>query len=91
MRIARGELGARADNRGADTISDFAIHFNQMADRNQVMFEGQRDLMRGVSHELRTPVARIRFALELARDSQTESDRQRHLTAIERISASSMS
>jgi two-component system sensor histidine kinase RstB len=83
MRIARGELGARADNRGADAISDFAVHFNQMADRNQAMLEGQRDLLRGVSHELRTPVARIRFSLELARDAQAESDRERHLTAID--------
>lgn len=83
MRIAKGEISARADTRGNDAISDFAAHFNRMAERNQTMLEGQRDLMRGVSHELRTPVARIRFALELARETQVESERERHFSAID--------
>jgi signal transduction histidine kinase len=83
IRIAKGELDARADVHGNDAISDFAAHFNKMADRNQALLDGQRDLMRGVSHELRTPVARIRFALELARESDEEVDRDRHLAAID--------
>lgn len=83
IRIASGDLGARADPYGNDAISDFAARFNQMADRNQALLEGQRDLLRGVSHELRTPVARIRFSLELARDPGTELDRERHLCAID--------
>lgn len=83
MRIAKGEISARADTQGNDAISDFAAHFNRMAERNQALLEGQRDLMRGVSHELRTPVARIRFALELARETQIETERERHFGAID--------
>jgi len=83
IRIANGNLGARADTGGNDAIADFAARFNQMAARNQALLEGQRDLLRGASHELRTPVARIRFSLELARDSRMELDRERHLSAID--------
>jgi len=83
MRIARGELDARAEVSGGDAIGEYAAHFNQMAERNQALLEGQRDLMRGVSHELRTPVARIRFAIELARESAAGPDRERHLAAID--------
>ena len=60
-----------------------AVVFNQMAERNQALVERQRNLMCGVSHELRTPVARIRFSLELARESRDQSDRQRHFAAID--------
>jgi signal transduction histidine kinase len=83
MQIAQGDLEARADSTGNDAISVYAAHFNQMADRNQALLEGHRDLIRGVSHELRTPVARIRFALDLAREASAEPDRERHLATID--------
>ncbi|MFC1642825.1 ATP-binding protein, partial [Myxococcota bacterium] len=83
VRIARGDLEARAAVSGNDALADFARHFNQMAERNQILAEKQRDLMRAVSHELRTPAARIRFALELLGEASSKEDHERHLSAID--------
>jgi signal transduction histidine kinase len=83
VRIARGELGARALVSGKDDLAEFARHFNQMAERNQILVEKQRDLMRAVSHELRTPTARIRFALELLAETKSQHDHDRHVSAID--------
>jgi two-component system sensor histidine kinase RstB len=83
VRIARGELGARALVSGNDDLAAFARHFNQMAERNQILAERQRDLMRAVSHELRTPAARIRFSLELLRDAGSKHALERHVLAID--------
>lgn len=83
VRIARGELGARALVSGNDDLAAFARHFNQMAERNQILAEKQRDLMRAVSHELRTPTARIRFSLELLGDAGSKQDLERHILAID--------
>ncbi len=83
VRIARGELGARAVVAGNDAVADFARQFNQMAERNQMVVEKQRDLMRAVSHELRTPAARIRFALELLGEAGSKAEVERHISAID--------
>ncbi|HEX3436389.1 MAG TPA: ATP-binding protein [Pseudacidobacterium sp.] len=42
--------------------------FNSMADRVTELIEAQKLLVRDISHELRTPLARLRMALELARE-----------------------
>lgn len=83
LRIANGDLGARVQISRNDALGEFAAQFNQMADRNQVLLEKQRELIRAVAHELRTPAARIRFALELIREAGTEEQRERHITAID--------
>lgn len=83
VRIARGELGARADVSGHDAVADFARRFNRMAERNQMVVEKQRDLMRAVSHELRTPAARIRFSLELLGRARSNEDSARHMSTID--------
>jgi two-component system sensor histidine kinase RstB len=77
-RIAAGELQARAAVSGHDPIARFAARFNQMADRNQRLLEGQRHLLQAVSHELRTPASRIRFGLEMLREAATSEERERH-------------
>lgn len=82
-RIAAGELGARAPVSGNDPITQFTQRFNQMADRNQRLLEGQRHLLQAVSHELRTPAARIRFGLEMMRETDDDEARERYRTGID--------
>lgn len=82
-RIAAGELGARAPVSGQDPITQFALHFNQMAERNQRLLEGQRHLLQAVSHELRTPAARIRFGLEMLRETENEDAKERYRAGID--------
>ena len=42
--------------------------FNSMADRVTELIDAQKMLIRDVSHELRSPLARLRMAVELARE-----------------------
>jgi two-component system sensor histidine kinase CpxA len=69
-RLAAGELAARvgAASGRHDELGDLARDFDAMATRLEALVEGQRRLVRDVSHELRSPLARLRVALELARD-----------------------
>jgi two-component system sensor histidine kinase CpxA len=52
-----------------------------MADRIQTLLTAERRLLLDVSHELRSPLARLKFAVQLAR---TNPDRQHALDRIER-------
>ncbi len=45
--------------------------FNSMADRVTELIDAQKMLVRDISHELRSPLARLRMALELAREDST--------------------
>ena len=52
---------------GAD-VQTLMSDFNDMADRIRELVEAQKMLVRDISHELRSPLARLRVALELARE-----------------------
>ncbi|MFC6645332.1 ATP-binding protein [Granulicella cerasi] len=52
---------------GAD-VRSLMLDFNYMADRISGLMEAQKMLVRDVSHELRSPLARLRLALEMARE-----------------------
>ena len=56
-----------------DEIGVLAQDFNRMAVRLQCLIQSREQLLRDVSHELRSPLARMRVALGLAR--QPDSDR----------------
>ena len=60
-RIAEGDLKHRVD----DPIGPAGTAFNQMAERLELVIEGQRDFMAAVGHELRTPIARLKLQTEL--------------------------
>lgn len=57
---------------GGDDVRRLMIDFNQMADRIKDLIEAQKLLVRDISHELRSPLARLRLALEIAREESTE-------------------
>jgi signal transduction histidine kinase len=70
-RFAEGDLDARVGElrfgRSAE-MTALASEFDVMAARIKALIESHRRLVRDVSHELRSPLARLRVALELARD-----------------------
>ena len=70
-RFAEGDLDARVGElsfgRSAE-ITALAAEFDDMAARIKALIESHRRLVRDVSHELRSPLARLRVAVELARD-----------------------
>jgi two-component system sensor histidine kinase CpxA len=71
QQLSEGDLSARVGGRVArrrDEIGELARDFDTMAERLEHLVGSQRRLLRDVSHELRSPLARLRVALELARD-----------------------
>ena len=93
-RLATGDLsvrvGAPLDHR-RDEFGQLAQDLDEMAARLQLLQEANQRLLRDVSHELRSPLARLRVALEIARNRESglvsgeldrielESERLEHL------------
>lgn len=69
VRFGAGSLETRINSRRRDEIGDLERAFDQMAGRIQTLLEAERRLLQDISHELRSPLARLKFALELARSS----------------------
>jgi signal transduction histidine kinase len=68
-RFGRGELGVRFHLARKDEIGELARSFNWMADHIATLLSAERRLLQDVSHELRSPLARLGFAVELAKTS----------------------
>jgi two-component system sensor histidine kinase CpxA len=74
LRIAGGDLSARADVQGKDEIGRLGLAFNSMAETVERMIRAGKELTANVSHELRSPLARIRVAGECLKDSVARGD-----------------
>src|SRR5262249_1905607 len=68
-RFGRGELGVRYHLARRDEIGELAQAFNRMADQITTLLSAERRLLQDAPHELRSPLARLGFAVELARSS----------------------
>jgi signal transduction histidine kinase len=79
--FGQGDLTARVQTRRKDEIGQLGRSFNQMAERLERLIVSERRLLGDISHELRSPLARLKFAVKLARTSQ---DNRAALDRIER-------
>lgn len=73
-RFAQGDLNARVGQLRFGRTTEMAAlahEFDHMAERVKALVDSHRRLVRDVSHEMRSPLARLRVALELARDGDT--------------------
>jgi two-component system sensor histidine kinase CpxA len=69
--LATGDLSVRVGaplDRRRDEFGQLAADMDEMARRLQASQEANQRLLRDVSHELRSPLARLRVALEIARN-----------------------
>lgn len=64
-RIGESRLEERIDVTGDDEVAQLARTFNQMLDRIESAFAGQRQFLDDAGHELRTPLTVIRGHLEV--------------------------
>ncbi len=79
--FGQGNLSVRVHTGRRDEIGQLGRSFNQMAERLQRLIESERRLLGDISHELRSPLARLKFAVKLAR---TSADSKMALDRIER-------
>jgi two-component system sensor histidine kinase CpxA len=80
-RFGKGDLSARARSTRKDEIGELSRAFDEMAGRIETLLAAERRLLQDVSHELRSPLARLGFAVELAR---TTDDRGAALDRIKK-------
>lgn len=76
--FGRGNLSVRVNTKRRDEIGQLGRSFNQMAERLERLIASERRLLGDISHELRSPLARLKFAIKLARtspDSKSALDR----------------
>ena len=78
-KFGRGDLSIRYHLTRRDEIGELAQAFNRMADQITTLLTAERRLLQDVSHELRSPLARLGFAIELAK---TSPDREAALARI---------
>jgi signal transduction histidine kinase len=79
--FGRDDLSVRVETDRDDEIGQLGRSFNEMAERLERLIVSERRLLGDISHELRSPLARLKFALKLAR---TSSDSTAALERIER-------
>ncbi|MEO0344962.1 MAG: HAMP domain-containing sensor histidine kinase [Pseudomonadota bacterium] len=90
-RLGFGDLEARASpalQHRRDEIAEFAMAFDQMAERIQKLVGAHKMLLRDISHELRSPLARVQAAACLARqqaDGTTDGEFDRIELEIARL------
>ncbi len=69
-KFGEGNLAARYPaSPGGDEIDKLGSTFNRMAEQIISLLGSHNELLSAVAHELRTPMARLSFALELAREN----------------------
>lgn len=81
--IAAGDLNARIDEQKAGSAVRMARSFNIMADKTTKLIESQKQLLQCVSHELKTPISKIRFAMDLLRNTADDTQREKRLDSLE--------
>jgi len=69
----------RVETDRPDEIGQLGRSFNDMAERMERLITSERRLLSDISHELRSPLARLKFAMKLARTSNDPA------AALERI------
>lgn len=93
LRLAQGDLTARAPLRGKDEVAALAMSFNDMAERLQEADRQQReldslrrDLVAWASHDLQTPLTAIRVQIEALADGMVDDPAtiQRYLRTTQR-------
>ncbi|MCY7294787.1 ATP-binding protein [Alteromonas sp. a30] len=81
--LGKGDWSVRVDTRISATLRPLAERFNAMASRIQRLIKSHKELSHAVSHELRTPIARIRFAMEMVKDVDSEEARNKYINSMD--------
>ncbi|MGI9602940.1 MAG: ATP-binding protein [Acidimicrobiales bacterium] len=72
--VGRGDLTARADERGVEELAALSSQFNDMAAGLEAEDTRRRRFTSDIAHELRTPLSNVRGYLEAAQDGLVTTD-----------------
>jgi len=64
-RFAKGDRGARADERGVEELSTIARRFNEMAATIERQHRDQLAFLAGVAHDLRNPLSALKLSASI--------------------------
>ena len=73
--LGGGDLRARSAIARNDELGELGRTFDDMAARMEQLLLAEKELLANVAHELRTPLARIRVALEIAVEGDSDAVR----------------
>jgi signal transduction histidine kinase len=66
-KFGQGDLSVRIHSPRRDEIGQLGQSFDRMASQLEVLIVSERRLLEDISHELRSPLARLKFAVKLAK------------------------
>jgi two-component system sensor histidine kinase RstB len=75
--LGEGHLDTRAAQARSPLFAPLFETLDGMADRIQQLLATHKELSCSISHELRTPIARMRFAVEMQRETDAPDERER--------------
>jgi signal transduction histidine kinase len=81
--FGKGDFSVRAEHTNAAPLKALVTRFNAMANRIQRLIKSHQELSHAVSHELRTPIARIRFAMEMVKELDDQTQQQKYLQSMD--------
>jgi two-component system, OmpR family, sensor kinase len=64
------------------SVAHLAKAYNELLERIKLLIETQQSMSHSISHELRTPLARIRFALQMADESENSTEIKSQLQSV---------
>lgn len=70
----QGDLSVRVSDDMPAPYSVLSSHFNRMAGKIESLLEEHQHMLNGISHDLKTPLARLRFALDMTRNSNSAEE-----------------
>ena len=74
QRMSQGRLDTRVNEARRDELGDLAAAINSMAQRLEILLNGQRQFLADVAHEVISPVARMQIGLGILESRLTEAD-----------------
>jgi two-component system sensor histidine kinase CpxA len=69
VKIARGNLSLRMEEKGEDEVADVSRAVNELTSNLSDHIEGMKQLMANISHEMRSAVTNVSLSLELSEEA----------------------
>lgn len=80
--FGKGQFDVKINVRKNSAIVRVAETFNSMTNRIKKLIDSHKELTNAVSHELRTPISRLRFGIEMLKQSNNAVTTQKYIDSM---------